>query len=92
MNSCKCRQAELEIVVANDEERPETAFVMATDDLVKRLRIYLTKLAFEAFATALTLAEEQHALTFLFLTIVHEFGHLWPHAVRHLLFVVSITC
>jgi hypothetical protein len=90
--SARQLQAKLEIVVANDKERPEIAFVMATDDLVKRPRIYLTKLAFEAFATASTLAEEQHALTFLFLNIAREFGHLWPRTVRHLLFVASITC
>jgi hypothetical protein len=90
--SARQLQAKLEIVVVNDKERPEIAFVMATDDLVKRPRIYLTKLAFEAFATASTLAEEQHALTFLFLSIAREFGHLWPRTVRHLLFVASITC
>jgi hypothetical protein len=90
--SARQLQAKLQIVVANDEERPEVGFVMATDDLVNRPRIYLTKLAFEALANASTLAEEQHALTYLFLVIAHEYGHIWPHTVRHLLFIMSITC
>jgi hypothetical protein len=90
--SARQLQAKLEIVVANDQERPQVGFAMAADDLVKRPRIYLTKLAFEALANASTLAEEQHALTYLFLVIAHEYGHIWPRTVRHLLFVVSITC
>jgi hypothetical protein len=87
--SARQLQAKLEIVVINDKERPEVAYVRDTDDLTKRPRIYLTKRAFEAFETASTLAEAQHALTFLFLVISNEFGRLWPRTVRKLLFRVS---
>jgi hypothetical protein len=74
--SARQLQAKLEIVVIDDKEHPEVANVKDTDDLTRRSRIYLTKQAFEAFETASTLAEIQHALTFSsYLTNLAVYGH-----------------
>jgi hypothetical protein len=70
--------SKLEIVVINDKEHPKVAYVRNTDDLTRRPRIYLTKRVFEAFETASTLAEIQHALTFCsssYLTNLAVYGH-----------------